>query len=155
MRPLELNKHSLYVCLPLQCPQLELLPDINSEQKLEIRKGPDSTPNPNVHQRRRIQPKKSTQNKTVLNQLNKFFRTISVGFLTHVTGKKAKVRANISKSSCETSYILWRYFHRVLQGAAQRGAQFYFIFAVLRTLFSCSEKSLFSLKTCTPVQATP
>ena len=34
----------------------------------------------------------------------------------------------------------------MLQGAAQRGAQFYFIFAVLRTLFSCSEMSLLSLK---------
>ena len=28
------------------------------------------------------------------------------------------------------------HYHRVLQGAAQRGAQFYFIFTVLRTLFS-------------------
>ena len=46
-------------------------------------------------------------------------------------------------------------FHRVLQGAAQRGAQFHFIFAALRALFSCSEMSLFSLKTCTPVKATP
>ena len=46
-------------------------------------------------------------------------------------------------------------YHRVLQGAAQRGAQFYFIFSVLRTLFSCSEMSLFSLKSCTPLKATP
>ena len=38
--------------------------------------------------------------------------------------------------------------HRVLQGAPQRGAQFDFIFAVLRTLFSCSKMSLFHLKTC-------
>ena len=45
--------------------------------------------------------------------------------------------------------------HRVLQGAAQKGAQFYFIIAVLRTLFSCSEMSLFSLKTCTPPEGTP
>ena len=45
--------------------------------------------------------------------------------------------------------------HRVLQGAAQRGVQFYFILAVLRTLCSCSEMSLFSLKTRTPVKATP
>ena len=29
--------------------------------------------------------------------LNKFFWTISVGFLTRVTGKKAKVHANVSK----------------------------------------------------------
>ena len=45
--------------------------------------------------------------------------------------------------------------HRVLQGAAQRGAQFYLIWAVLRTLFSCSKMSLFYLNTCTPVKATP
>ena len=45
--------------------------------------------------------------------------------------------------------------HRVLQGAAQRGAQFYLILTVLRALFSCSETSLFSLKTCTPLKATP
>ena len=45
--------------------------------------------------RRKIHPKKSTQNKKV--QLKKFIRTISVGFLTRVTGKKAKVRANFSK----------------------------------------------------------
>ena len=30
----------------------------------------------------------------------------------------------------------------MLQGAAQRGAQFYFIFPVLRTLFSCRKMSL-------------
>ena len=30
------------------------------------------------------------------------------------------------------------------------GARFYFIFPVLRTLFSCSKVSLFYLKTCTP-----
>ena len=48
-------------------------------------------------------------------------------------------------------------FHRVLQGegAAQRGGSICFIFAVLWTLFSCIEMSLFSLKTCTPVKATP
>ena len=45
--------------------------------------------------------------------------------------------------------------HILLQGAAQRGAQFYVIFAILRTLFSCSEVSHFCLKTCTPVKATP
>ena len=42
--------------------------------------------------------------------------------------------------------------HLVLQGAAQRGAQFCFIFTVLRTLFSCSEMSLFSLETCTALK---
>ena len=36
--------------------------------------------------------------------------------------------------------------HRVLQGAAQRGSQFYFVFAGLRTLFSCSKLSLLYLK---------
>ena len=46
-------------------------------------------------QRRKIHPKKSTQNKKV--HLNKFIWTISVGFLTRVTGKKAKVRVNFSK----------------------------------------------------------
>ena len=45
--------------------------------------------------------------------------------------------------------------HRVLQGAAQRVAQFYFIFAVLRTPFSCNKMSHFYLKTCTPVKGTP
>ena len=46
--------------------------------------------------------------------------------------------------------------HGVLRGAAQRGAQFYFNFAVLRTLFSCSKMSLFYRnKTCTPVEGTP
>ena len=45
--------------------------------------------------------------------------------------------------------------HRVLQGAAQRGAQFYLIFAVLRAFFLCSKMSLFYLKTCTPMKATP
>ena len=41
--------------------------------------------------------------------------------------------------------------HRVLQGVAQRGAQFYFIFAVLRTLLSCSKMSLFyTLKLAPP-----
>ena len=34
----------------------------------------------------------------------------------------------------------------MLQGAAQRGARFHFIFAVLRALFSCSQMSLFHLK---------
>ena len=41
------------------------------------------------------------------------------------------------------------------RGAAPRGAQFYFISAVLRALFSCSEMSLLSLETCTPVKAAP
>ena len=45
--------------------------------------------------------------------------------------------------------------HRVLQGAAQRGAQSDFIFVALRTFFSCSKMSLFYLKICTPVKATP
>ena len=51
--------------------------------------------------------------------------------------------------------VFWVPFLGVLQGAAQRGGQFYLIFAVLRTLFSCSKMSLFYLKTCTPMKATP
>ena len=40
--------------------------------------------------------------------------------------------------------------HGVLQGAAHRGGgQYYFIFAVLRALFSYSTMSLFCLETCT------
>ena len=45
--------------------------------------------------------------------------------------------------------------HRVLQGPARRGAQFYFIFAVLQTVSSCSIMSLFYFKTCAPVKGTP
>ena len=45
--------------------------------------------------RRKIHPKKSTQNKIV--HLNTFFWTISVGLLTRITEKKAKIHANFSK----------------------------------------------------------
>ena len=45
--------------------------------------------------------------------------------------------------------------HRVHQGAAQRGAQFCFVFAVLCTFLSCSEMSLFYLETCAPMKAAP
>ena len=38
---------------------------------------------------------------------------------------------------------------------AQRGVQFYFIFAVLQALFSCSEMSFFYLKTCTSLKEPP
>ena len=41
------------------------------------------------------------------------------------------------------------------RGRAQRGAQFYFIFAVLQTLFSCRKTSLVYLKSCTPMKGTP
>ena len=62
-------------------------------------------------------------------------------------------------AACETkrffSPLLPVGSHRVLQAAAQSGAQFYFVFAVLRTLFSCGRVSLFHLKTCTPMKATP
>ena len=44
--------------------------------------------------------------------------------------------------------------HRVLLGAAQRGA-ILLHFAVLRTLCSCSKMILFYLKTCTPVKGPP
>ena len=46
--------------------------------------------------------------------------------------------------------------HRVLQGVAQRGSQFYFIVAVLRALFFMPEKmSLLYLKTSTPPEGNP
>ena len=47
-------------------------------------------------------------------------------------------------------------FYRVFQGSALRGPQFDFIFAVLRSLVSCSKMSLSTLKPCTPsVKGTP
>ena len=42
-----------------------------------------------------------------------------------------------------------------LRGRHRGGRQFYFILAVLRTLFSCSKMSLFCLKTCTPCEVNP
>ena len=48
-----------------------------------------------VAHRQKIHPKKSTQDQKVF--LNKFFWTTSVGFLTRVTWKRAKARANFSK----------------------------------------------------------
>ena len=36
--------------------------------------------------------------------------------------------------------------HRVLQGAAQRGGQYYFVFAVLRARFSCSKWAFSTLR---------
>ena len=46
--------------------------------------------------------------------------------------------------------------HGVLQGAAQKGAQLDFIYAVLWALFfSSSKMSRFYLKTCTPMKGTP
>ena len=55
------------------------------------------------------------------------------------------IRVNRPDSRCESpGHLRLGPHHRVLQGAAQRGAQFYFIFAVLRTpFFSCSKMSLF------------
>ena len=44
---------------------------------------------------------------------------------------------------------------RPLQGAAQRGVQFDFILAVLRTLCPCSKMGLVCLRACTPVKGTP
>ena len=80
---------------------------------------------------------------------NPFLCELRFGGLKIANCRFEAIRAN--HSHCE------RYdnSHRVLQGAAQRGAQFYFIFAVLRTLFSCSEMSFVALKTCTPLKATP
>ena len=60
-------------------------------------------------------------------------------------------------------FVLWQLssrdrtcFERLIQcwGAAQRGAEFHFIFAVPRTLLLFSTMSLFYLKTCTPVKGT-
>ena len=44
-------------------------------------------------------------------------------------------------------------YHRVLQGAAQRGGQFYLIFTVLRTFRI--KMSVINLESCTPVKRTP
>ena len=41
------------------------------------------------------------------------------------------------------------------RGRHRGGRQFFFNFAVLRTLFSCSKMGLFYLKTCTPLKGTP
>ena len=57
---------------------------------------------------RKIHPKKSTQNKKV--HLNRVFWKISVRFLTRVTGKKAKVHVNFSKSSCERGVSFWYFW---------------------------------------------
>ena len=46
-------------------------------------------------------------------------------------------------------------FHRVLQGAAQRGPQFYIIFAVLRTLFFMQQNEPFLLQNLHPRQENP
>ena len=54
-------------------------------------------------QRRKIDPKKSTQNKKV--HLNKFFRTTFVGVLARVTENKGKVRASFSKKFAWTRYF--------------------------------------------------
>ena len=45
--------------------------------------------------------------------------------------------------------------HRVLQGAAQRGAQFYFIFAVLETLLHAAKWAFSTVKLAPPVKGTP
>ena len=62
----------------------------------------------------------------------------------------------LALSLSPTTLAIWPYDLRVLQGAARRGAQFYLRFSGSPdTFFWCSEMSLFSLKICTPVKATP
>ena len=56
------------------------------------------------YHRRKIHPKKSTQNKKV--HLNEFIWTISAGFLTRVTGKQGKFARTFRKSSCERGVFL-------------------------------------------------
>ena len=52
--------------------------------------------------------------------------------------------------------ILNLFLYRVLPVGAQRGAQLYFIFPVLRTLFHASKEPFLSyLTTCTPVKGAP
>ena len=55
--------------------------------------------------RRKIHPKKSTQNKKV--HSNKFFWTISVGFLTRAQGRRQKFAWTFRKSSRERGVFLW------------------------------------------------
>ena len=59
-----------------------------------------------ILQRRKICPKKSTQNIKLC--LNKFFWTISVGFLTRVRGKKVKLFRTLQKVCVKT--VLFWYF---------------------------------------------
>ena len=47
------------------------------------------------------------------------------------------------------------HYHRVLQGAALRGAQFTSFLRFSGPPFSCSKMSLLDLETCTPMKATP
>ena len=55
--------------------------------------------------RRKIHPKKSTQNKKV--HLNKFFWTIRVGFLTRLTGSREKFARTFRKSSRKRGVFFW------------------------------------------------
>ena len=56
--------------------------------------------------RRKMQPKKATHTKKFMRK--SFFRTISAGFLTHVTGKQAAVRAKFAKEiNCVTVVFFW------------------------------------------------
>ena len=57
-------------------------------------------------------------------------------------------------SDCECDGLVHS-IQGVLQGAAKRGAQLYFILAVLRALLSCGQMGLFYVQTCTPMKATP
>ena len=76
----------------------------------------------------------------------KFFHRETLGVWGHNGTNTKRIVGSIEGKS-----------HRVLQGAAQKGGgQFYFISAVLRTLFHAATcMGLFHLKTCTPVKGTP
>ena len=54
-----------------------------------------------------------------------------------------------------TSPFPTAHFIECFRGRHKGGAQFYFIFAVLQTLFSCSAMNVFYLQTCTPMKGTP
>ena len=59
-----------------------------------------------VFSEKKSTPQKSPRNKKVL--LNKFFRTISAGFLTQVTGKEAEACANFSnKFVCTQCFLVF------------------------------------------------
>ena len=77
------------------------------------------------HQRRKIHPKKSTQNQK--DHLNKFIWAIPVGFLTRLTGKQGKARTNFSKRSCKRGvfFLVFRDFGWVFGPLFSRENDFY------------------------------
>ena len=92
-------------------------------------------------------------NKLRLEKLGPFLLPYLLRNSLHVADQGAKVFQGFQKEF-PVIYAL-RQLHRVLPGGAQRGLQFYFMFAVLQALFPFSRMSLFYLKTCTPVLSGP